>query len=125
MLLPISHRFPKAHRLLTRGEFVAVQEEGHKVTSRFFVGLIQADAKQTHARLGITATRRFGNAVARNRAKRIIREAFRTHRLQIPRGYRIVVLPRIALKRATTDEAWADLERLNVRIQRALHNEAI
>jgi ribonuclease P protein component len=45
-----------------------------------------------HDRLGLTVSRRIGGAVARNRAKRMLREAFR-HRSRSPRpGFDIVVI---------------------------------
>ena len=43
-------------------------------------------------RLGIAATRKFGGAVQRNRAKRLIREVFR--RNKIAPGFDIVVIPK-------------------------------
>jgi ribonuclease P protein component len=43
-------------------------------------------------RLGIAATRKFGSAVQRNRAKRLVREVFRRHKPQA--GLDIVVIPR-------------------------------
>jgi ribonuclease P protein component len=43
-------------------------------------------------RLGIAATRKFGGAVQRNRAKRLIREVFR--RNKIAPGFDVVVIPR-------------------------------
>jgi ribonuclease P protein component len=46
----------------------------------------------TLARLGIAATRKFGAAVARNRAKRLIREVFRRNKI-VP-GYDVVVVPK-------------------------------
>ncbi len=46
------------------------------------------------ARLGIVAGRRYGNAVQRNRIKRLIREAFRRIRHDLPAGVDCVVLPR-------------------------------
>jgi len=49
--------------------------------------------------LGITASRRVGNAVVRSRAKRLIREAFRATRELWPSGVDLVVI----VKRATGD----------------------
>jgi ribonuclease P protein component len=56
-------------------------------------------------RLGIAATRRFGGAVERNRAKRLIREVFRRHK--ITPGFDLVVIP----KRELLDASLTALER--------------
>lgn len=47
-----------------------------------------------HARLGLSVSRKVGNAVVRNRWKRLIREAFRTQVDQMPSGLDLVVRPR-------------------------------
>ena len=50
--------------------------------------------KSSSARLGITVTRRYGSSVARNRFKRIVREAFRLCRSQLKQGIDLNVKPR-------------------------------
>lgn len=50
-----------------------------------------------HSRLGITTTRRLGKAVTRNRARRLVREAYRTHRRDIPTGLDLVFVVRSPL----------------------------
>jgi ribonuclease P protein component len=45
-------------------------------------------------RLGITASRRVGSAVARNRVKRLIRETFRRNRGSFPAESDVVVIAR-------------------------------
>jgi len=43
-------------------------------------------------RLGVTLSKKFGNAVERNRAKRQVREIFRLHKHRIQPGYDLVFL---------------------------------
>ena len=56
------------------------------------------------ARLGIAASAKMGNAVARNRAKRLVRELFRAHTPTKPVA--VVFVPR----REMVHAAWPDLE---------------
>lgn len=48
----------------------------------------------SHARLGLSVSRKVGGAVVRNRWKRLIREAFRLSRAELPKGVDLVVIPR-------------------------------
>jgi ribonuclease P protein component len=63
-------------------------------TRHFVFALSASDAPDP--RLGITASRRVGNAVARNRIKRVVREAFRATRDIWPPGCDAVVIVRWA-----------------------------
>lgn len=47
-----------------------------------------------YPRLGLSVSRKVGNAVVRNRWKRLIREAFRLSRRRLPEGIDLVVIPR-------------------------------
>ena len=55
---------------------------------------VLCDVDYPMSKLGIIVTRKFGNAVFRNRAKRIFREIFRKNLHIIPTNYQIIVLPR-------------------------------
>jgi ribonuclease P protein component len=57
-----------------------------------------------HGRLGVAATRKIGGAVSRNRAKRRMREIFRTS--SIPAGLDLVVVAR----RELIDAPWPAVE---------------
>ena len=48
-------------------------------------------------RLGITAGKKVGNAVRRNRAKRVIRQVYRENEIKMPLGIDIVIVARAGL----------------------------
>ena len=89
-----SHRFSKAQRVRRRGDFQQVFDRGFRVSSRYFT-LLLAPGAGASARLGIVASRKLGDAVRRNRAKRLIREVFRLNQpLPGGAGVDLVVIPR-------------------------------
>lgn len=77
-----------------RAEFERIQTTGERVDTRHFVFVLAAQTEPAEPRLGITASRRIGNAVVRNRAKRLVREAFRATRDLFPPGVDVVVIVR-------------------------------
>jgi ribonuclease P protein component len=70
------------------------------------LSLVACDNDLGYDRLGLAASRKLGGAVARNRAKRLVREAFRRHkRAPAPaRGEDLVALPRPKLVARSQDE---------------------
>lgn len=86
---------PASQRVRKRSEFRRIQTGGERVVLPHFVLLLDANpAPDATARLGITASRKIGNAVVRNRAKRLVREAFRSTRDLWPLGLDLVVIVR-------------------------------
>ena len=71
-----------------------VQNGGSRIVLPSCIVLIAARADAEPARLGVTVTRKFGGAVARNRAKRLMRELFRRSPDLFPNGVDLVVIPK-------------------------------
>ena len=65
--------FTKADRLLKRPEFLYLLTCGKEVSNKNFVAKFYP-GRFENTRLGITVSRRVGNAVARNRIKRLVRD---------------------------------------------------
>jgi ribonuclease P protein component len=75
--------FDKSGRLRKRGEFTKLASNGRKSSAPHFL-VISGDPALSWARLGITVSKKVGNAVSRNRIKRLIREFFRNNRDMFP-----------------------------------------
>jgi len=82
--------FSKSERVLTRQVFVNLNRSGQKLRSAHFTIFI-AKNRLGYSRLGITASRKVGGAVVRNRVKRLIREVFRLHKPFFPSDCDIVI----------------------------------
>lgn len=109
-------RFLAARRIRKRPEFQEIQAQGRRVTTPHFVLLVYARAvaqSAIPARLGVTVSRKVGTAVVRNRAKRLVREAFRATRDLWAPGVDLVVIVRKAahgLGLAEVVGEWRDAE---------------
>lgn len=80
-------------RLRSASDFDRVRTRGRTVSSRWFV--VKALPNDLgHNRYGFAAGKRFGNAVQRNRAKRLMREVLRELHPHLAQGFDIVVIVR-------------------------------
>lgn len=107
-------RFPKSCRLRSRRQFQRLSHNGKRHVGPT-VAIDYRYNSQGVTRLGITVTKRYGIAPLRNRFKRIVREAFRLCRHQLPVGLDLNVKPRHQAAKASTHDIINDLMGLNAR----------
>jgi len=88
-----------------------VFRKGRKVTGEHFVCYAAFRAEEP-GRLGMGVSRKAGNAVARNRIKRRIREYYRQSRPKLRPGHQVVVVARPGAARMDHAAAVAELESL-------------
>lgn len=107
--IPPTGRFRAADRIRSSRDFARARAEGRREDAGAIVLLVLPN-ELGRTRLGISIGRRFGIAVARNRVKRLLREAFRLERASLPTGVDLVVLVRPHRER-TLDDYRAALRR--------------
>jgi ribonuclease P protein component len=109
--------FTKADRLRKRPEFVHLSKTGRRVQNAHFI-ILFATGHHQRSRLGVTVTKRVGNAVTRNRIKRLFREFFRLNRDCVGEYLDINIIAKKEAAGLTSAETFAQIERLLKKIER-------
>jgi len=124
--VPAGFRFPRERRLRKRREYLLVQGRGRRVSGKHFQFFVLRRAERAvpsrqvavaaAARFGITVTRKVGNAVVRNRIKRIVREGCRRAPDLFPAGTDLVILARPSAAGAGLSDVTRELVELARRL---------
>ncbi len=110
--------FPAALRLKRREDFAAVFERGEVAADDVLV-IHALRSEQADSKIGLSISKKVGNAPLRNRWKRLIRESFRLSRQELPQHLWLIVRPR----RGAVPDFHAikiSLQRLTRKLQRRL-----
>ena len=112
--------FSSSDRLLKRREFLALSRYGRRIQDGCFI-IFYRPGLQKRPRLGVTVSKRVGNAVTRNRMKRLIREFFRKNRQALNGNPDINVIAKPAAARLSAQEVDAALNRLFSKLRQGNH----
>jgi ribonuclease P protein component len=85
----------KFEHLLKTVQFQAVYDRRRSVAEPDLGIVIYArENSLPFSRLGLSVSRKYGGAVQRNRIRRLLREAYRLEKAEIPVGIDLVIIPR-------------------------------
>jgi len=87
------HSFAMQERLKRARDFDLIFSSGRAVADQRLV-LHGRPNDLPYNRLAFAVGKKHGDAVARNRLKRVLREAYRTQKPTLPQGYDLVLVPR-------------------------------
>ncbi|MCK5680996.1 ribonuclease P protein component [bacterium] len=102
------HNFPKDERIRARQEFTEIFNTARKTHSSHLILFRRSNSGQS-ARVGITASRKVGVAVVRNRVKRFIREYYRQHKANFTPGFDYSLVVKKSFSRLSKRAAESEL----------------
>lgn len=73
-------------------DFQKVYEEGKKIYGHYCLIFYKKEIKHFHNQYGFVASKKIGNAVCRNRIKRIFREFVKNHFNLFPKNYSFIIV---------------------------------
>lgn len=100
---------------LTGGDFKRILREGRKISGTVGSAIV-LNSRSGKSRLGAIVSGKIGNAVKRNRIRRIFQEAFRAARINLVQKLDIVIIPRQKAVECTYWEAKEFLDKVISRI---------
>jgi len=111
----VKNCFPSRYRLLKRSDFLHVANMGCKIVTPHFI-ICYMENVHSHARLGVTVSKKIGNAVLRNKLKRYLREFFRNNKNIFKNNYDFSIIARNKISNINH-------EKLNLLLTNTIKNE--
>jgi len=90
-------------RLREKTAFKKIYNRGSSLANKYLV-MFYSKNNQSHNKVGFIASKKVGNSVVRNRARRLMKETFRLYSGEIEHGYDLILIARANIKDATYKE---------------------
>lgn len=89
-------------------DFLRVKQQGRRLVNGCLIANWLSVSPEADSRLGVVVSSKVGNAVARSRARRLLREAFRVHQLELAQPLDLVLVARPSIDRKKFSEVEQD-----------------
>ncbi len=87
-------RLGRSQRVTRNRDFMRVRAQGQRLVVGCLIANWQALPAGAGPRLGVVTSKKIGNAVARSRARRLLRESFRQHQYELVKPVDLVLVAR-------------------------------
>jgi ribonuclease P protein component len=100
-------RLGRASRLAQSRDFARVRQQGERLAQGCLIANWNKLPDGTSPKLGVVTSKRIGGAVARSRARRLLRETFRQHQHEFAQPVELVLVARNSI----AGKKFADVEK--------------
>ena len=90
-------RLGRSKRLQHQRDFARLREQGQRLALGCLIANWHPLPDGTSPKLGVVTSKRIGNAVARSRARRLLRESFRLHQGEFKQPVELVLVARASI----------------------------
>lgn len=101
--------FGKQERIRKRKDYLTIYQQGTRGYSEHFITLTKKNPLCVQ-RLGITVSKKVGNAVKRNRIKRLLREFFRLNKSRLSNSQDILIIAKRGIPALRYQDVCNELE---------------
>jgi len=103
--------------LKKRSDFLSVRKNNKNIHSKFLIINIKENSCINDFRLGLTVSKKQGNAVRRNHIKRLLRAVFIKHSSIVPKKYDYEVIPKKKFNESSFKSLEEDLLKILKKIE--------
>ena len=100
-------RLGRSSRIEQSGEFARIRQQGQRVVVGCLIANWQRLPDGAKPKLGVVTSKKIGGAVQRNRARRLLRESFRQHQIELAQQVEIILIARNSI----AGRAFAEVEK--------------
>jgi ribonuclease P protein component len=105
---PASLELPRDRRIKHRRDFQRAKAQGRRLAQGCLVLNWIPRGTESSSRLGVITAKAIGNAVARSRARRLLRECFRQHQQKFPSSLDLILVARASITGKSLDQVKKD-----------------
>jgi len=98
----------KKEKIRKRAEYLSIYQQGTRTHSRHFT-IISQENQKGYGRIGITVSKKVGDAVRRNRIKRLLKEFFRLNKTRFITSQDIVIIGKKGIPRLGYRDIYEEL----------------